>query len=99
MFLNKDARETPDIASDSVALTVTSPPFLDVVQYSSDNWLRCWFNGLDAENIAKHLTMAKSVTEWARVMESVFLELFRVTKEKGWVAFEVGEVRKGYDRP
>ena len=95
MFLNKDARETPDIASDSVALTVTSPPFLDVVQYSSDNWLRCWFNGLDAGNIAMHLTMAKSVTEWTRVMESVFLELFRVTKEKGWVAFEVGEVRKG----
>lgn len=95
MFLNKDARVTPEIASGSVALTVTSPPFLDVVQYSSDNWLRCWFNGLDAGSIAKHLTMAKSVTEWTGVMESVLRELFRVTKEEGWVAFEVGEVRKG----
>ena len=67
----------------------------DVVQYSSDNWLRFWFNGLDAGSIAKRLTMAKSVTEWTGVMESVLRELFRVTKEKGSVAFEVGEVRKG----
>ncbi len=95
LFLNTDARATPGIASGTVALTVTSPPFLDVVQYSNDNWLRCWFNGFDAGNIARHLTMAKSVTEWSGVMESVFRELFRVTKEKGWIAFEVGEVRKG----
>ncbi len=94
-FLNNDARATPNIPQGTVALTVTSPPFLDVVQYSHDNWLRCWFNGLDVGEIARQLTMAKSVTGWAVVMESVFLELYRVTKEKGWIAFEVGEVRKG----
>jgi len=95
MFLNNDARATPDIGEGTVALTVTSPPFLDVVQYSHDNWLRCWFNGLDAEEISRQLTMARSVTGWAIVMKSVFQELYRVTKEKGWIAFEVGEVRKG----
>ena len=38
-----------EISDGSVDLTVTSPPFLDVVQYAADNWLRCWFNGLDAD--------------------------------------------------
>ncbi len=28
-------------------------------------------------------------------MGSVFRELFRITKTGGWVAFEVGEIRKG----
>ena len=28
------------ISDNSVALTVTSPPFLDIVQYADDNWLR-----------------------------------------------------------
>ncbi|MGE4111464.1 MAG: DNA methyltransferase, partial [Burkholderiales bacterium] len=34
---------TPDIPDNSVQLTVTSPPFLNIVQYAKDNWLRCWF--------------------------------------------------------
>jgi len=50
-FLTHDARHTSEIEDNSVSLTVTSPPFLDVVQYKNDNWLRCWFCGLDAEDI------------------------------------------------
>jgi hypothetical protein len=29
------------------------------------------------------------------VMKDVFRELYRITAAEGWVAFEVGEVRKG----
>ena len=95
VFLSEDARFTQQIPSDSVDLTVTSPPFLDVVQYSQDNWLRCWFNSIDDKVIAEKITMAKTVEEWSRVMGDVFQELFRITKTGGWVAFEVGEVRGG----
>ena len=93
MFLNCEASCTPAIASDSVALTVTSPPFLNIVQYSKDNWMRCWFNFLDAQEISKHITMARTVEEWSAAMGPVFVELHRITKRGGWVAFEVGEVK------
>ena len=79
----------------SVGLTVTSPPFLDVVQYAADNWLRCWFNGFEADAIGAHITMARTVEQWTVRMSSVFAELARITAPGGWVAFEVGEVRKG----
>ena len=95
LFLTKDAGMTPEIGSETVQLTVTSPPFLDIVTYSKDNWLRCWFNGMDAESIAVGISTPKSVTEWSKIMGRVFHELYRVTKKNGWVAFEVGEVRKG----
>ena len=95
LFLIGDARKTPAIADGSVRLTVTSPPFLDIVQYREDNWLRCWFNGLDARTIGRKITMARTVGDWASVMGAVFAELFRITRPGGWVAFEVGEVRKG----
>lgn len=94
-FLCRDARFTPEIADQSVKLTVTSPPFLDVVQYAKDNWLRCWFNGISAEAAGERMTMAGSLGEWRRVMGDVFVELYRLTAPGGWVAFEVGEVRKG----
>ena len=41
------AQSTPAIDSGSVQLVVTSPPFLDIVQYAEDNWLRSWFAGID----------------------------------------------------
>jgi DNA modification methylase len=93
IFLTKDARETKTIHSNSVQLTVTSPPFLDVVDYIQDNWLRCWFNNLDANEIAKNITITRTLEEWSAVMLGVFRELFRITKNRGFVAFEVGEVR------
>jgi SAM-dependent methyltransferase len=94
-FLEGAAAETVAIPRNSVQLTVTSPPFLDVVQYAKDNWLRCWFNGLDAEDIGRRMTIMRSVDDWSVAMQKVFRELYRITRPGGWVAFEVGEVRRG----
>ena len=96
----KDARllvnqswNTPDIDSESVSLIVTSPPFLNVVQYDIDNWLRCWFLDIDSESV--ELTMCKKLEDWKIAMTKVFRELQRVLKPGGHIAFEVGEVHKG----
>lgn len=94
-FLNDDARFTSGIKKNSVALTVTSPPFLDIVNYNEDNWLRCWFNNIDAAEVARNITITKKLSEWEKVMGEVFQELYRITKQGGYVAFEVGEVRRG----
>ena len=76
-------------------LTITSSPFLDIVNYAQDKWLRCWFNDIDLENLAKKITMSKNIEDWSAKMSSVFKELNRVSKPKGVVAFEVGEIRNG----
>jgi DNA modification methylase len=94
-FLNEDARFTPRIKDNSVHLTVTSPPFLDLVNYAEDNWLRCWFNNIDTAEVARKITVAKKLDEWEKVMLEVFRELYRITKRNGHVAFEVGEIRRG----
>jgi len=95
LFVNSDARYTTVIPDNTVQLTVTSPPFLNIVQYSADNWLRCWFNNSDSEAIGQKITMSRTVEQWSGVMGDVFKELYRITKTGGWVAFEVGEVRNG----
>ncbi len=93
LLLTQPSQATPQIASDSVKLVVTSPPFLDVVQYEVDNWLRCWFLGVDSKSVK--ITMAKKVDAWQTVMTEVFRELYRVLQPGGHVAFEVGEVHRG----
>ena len=93
LLITGSCDETPTIDADSVSLVVTSPPFLDVVDYQKDNWLRCWFNGLDAESIS--IWQLKKVEDWMAAMTRVFTELRRILVRGGHVAFEVGEVRGG----
>lgn len=93
-ILSHRAWNTSGIADDSIHLTVTSPPFLDTVDYAQDNWLRCWFNGIDRAKVADRLTVVRSLDEWCGAMSRVFCELYRMTSPNGVVAFEVGEIRK-----
>lgn len=92
-FTCEDSEATLEIESSSVDLAITSPPFLDIVNYAADNWLRCWFIGINANRV--NLSIIPKVEDWQRKMTRVFFELHRVLKPEGFVAFEVGEVRNG----
>jgi hypothetical protein len=87
------ASSTPALATGSVDLVVTSPPFLDVVDYRGDNWLRCWFCGVDAS--AVDVSTPREVATWQGFITGAFTELSRVVRPGGHVAFEVGEVKGG----
>jgi len=92
-LLNSPADATRDLPANSVSLVVTSPPFLDIVQYADDNWLRCWFLGIDPKSV--QLTAPRKLEAWQLAMTEVFRELHRTLKPGGHVAFEVGEIRGG----
>lgn len=82
-----------DIDAGVVDLTVTSPPFLDIVQYASDNWLRCWFADIDPSAVA--IDIHRTESAWTSMVERVLKEQSRVLRSGGYIAFEVGEVRNG----
>ncbi len=96
LLLTSPADATPQLAGNSVDLVVTSPPFLNVVDYATDNWLRCWFLALDAKSVK--LTIPSRLDTWQEAMTAVFRELHRTLKPGGHVAFEVGEVHGGETR-
>lgn len=83
----------PEIADSSVDLLVTSPPFLDIVQYAADNWLRCWFADIDPSTVA--IDTHRTTEAWAKMVREVMREQARIIRSGGYVAFEVGEVRSG----
>jgi len=87
------AQSTPAIGSGSVQLVVTSPPFLDIVQYADDNWLRSWFAGIDVTQVA--IAQHRTEAAWQAMVRNTLIELARVVRSGGHVAFEVGEVRNG----
>ncbi len=93
LLLTGSATATPALADAAVDLVVTSPPFLDIVDYEGDNWLRCWFAGIapGSVKIARH----RDATAWEGFVRDTFRELARVVRPGGFVCFEVGEVRGG----
>ena len=87
------ACHTPAFEDASVTLAVTSPPFLDVVDYRTDNWLRCWFCGIDGGAVP--VTQAKQTEGWKEFVAATLREVRRMLRPGGHVAFEVGEIRGG----
>ena len=81
------------IPAASVALVVTSPPFLNIVQYAADNWLRCWFAGIDVGGVA--IGMHRTEAAWTGMVRETLVEQARVRRPGGHFTFEVGEVRHG----
>ncbi len=87
------AHDIQPIGNSSASLVVTSPSFLDVVDYKVDNWLRCWFNNIDPDAVL--IWAYRRPEDWCAAMESAFRQLERVLIPGGWVVFEVGEVSQG----
>jgi hypothetical protein len=93
LFTSEDAGFNKHIQDNSVDLTVTSPPFLDIVKYDADNWLRCYVNNIGLREI--NISMLKSEELWNEKMRQTLSDLHRVSKPNGYAVFDVGEVRCG----
>lgn len=87
-----DARDMNWIPANAVDLIVTSPPFLDKVDYITDNWLEFWFAGINPNSFSSKLVMCSSLDEWTRFIHDVLSEMLRVLKPRGYAVVEVGEV-------
>jgi DNA modification methylase len=94
-YYQDDVRHLNSFTGGSIDLVVTSPPFLNVVQYAQDNWLRCWFNGIDAKSVEEDIFVTANLDKWREFIGQAMTALHRVMRPDGVVAFEVGEVRGG----
>ena len=92
-FLRQSVEAPFEYAGPPAALAITSPPFLNVVNYRQDNWMRCWFAGVDPDAVA--VTQTAKLEEWKRLVRRALANVAAVTRPGGAFAFEVGEVRRG----
>lgn len=79
-ILRGDSKDLSKIGGPKVALTVTSPPYHNAINYhehqTSDNWYRG--------------TGGSSIDSWLDEMKKVFSEVFKVTKPGGYCCIVIG---------
>ncbi|MCY4060671.1 MAG: hypothetical protein OXG44_22065 [Gammaproteobacteria bacterium] len=92
-FLQQAASEPFAWDGPPVSLAVTSPPFLNVVDYKGDNWMRCWFAGIDPDTVG--VTQTGSLGAWKALVRAALDHVAAISAPGAVFAFEVGEVRKG----
>ncbi|RHX89914.1 site-specific DNA-methyltransferase [Leptospira stimsonii] len=80
---------------DSVTdLVITSPPFLDKVNYEEDNWLRYWFLEIELPDHKKP-SIFSTLSGWTDFIHGTLEELSRVLRPQGVCVMEVGDIKKG----
>jgi len=76
----------------SVDFILTSPPFLGVINYIDDNWLRFWFLGYNREKLRKVLIQTNNLEEYKQFLLVSMKEMHRVLKPNKTCVVEVGDV-------
>lgn len=90
-----DAREET-LPPNSVDLVVTSPPYMRVLDYSWNNWLRLWWLGVDRKTEREDLTLTSDESSYRSFVADTLQQLDRVVTDDGYVVIVVGDVRKRY---
>jgi hypothetical protein len=90
------------LAEGSVDLVVTSPPYLQVVNYAQSNWIRLWLLGHDEvgreqgagrKKLNAVLDHRHTYTSYCDFMRRTALGVQRVLKKDGVAVFVIGDVK------
>jgi site-specific DNA-methyltransferase (adenine-specific) len=89
------------IGTGSVDLLLTSPPYLDVVNYGTSNWIRLWWLGVDEvardagkgrRNLNAKLDHRHTYGSYVEFMRRTLAATKRVLKKSGVAVFVIGDV-------
>ncbi|GIG53332.1 DNA methyltransferase [Demequina activiva] len=94
--------EGSKIAEQSVDLVLTSPPYLQVVNYAQSNWIRLWLLGTDEvgreqgagrKQLDAVLDHRHTYASYCRFMQKTALGIQRVLKRDGVAVLVIGDVK------
>lgn len=77
-----------------VSLILTSPPYLGIVNYAKQNWIRGWFLNQDPEKVSAELDDDLNLEEWIQFSKDIVMQLKTFLKKDGVAVFIIGDVAK-----
>lgn len=89
---HKDVRHL-DLAEKSISAVVTSPPYMNTLDYVRDNRLRLWFLGYKRKKYSDK-DSPKNLKEFKRLITDFFVVVDRVLRPRKKIVIVVGEVNK-----
>lgn len=75
-----NSRDLSQLPPNKIALTVTSPPYHNAINYQEHQDTEKWYRG----------TVERSLEDWLEEMRAVFSEVYRITKPGGFCCIVIG---------
>lgn len=79
-IINADSKDLSKIGKNKVALTVTSPPYHNAINYTEHTTSKKWYRG----------TVGGTLENWLNEMKTVFSQVYQVTKPGGFCCIVIG---------
>lgn len=92
-ILRGDAREL-NLEDESMDMILTSPPYMRVLSYTWNNWIRLWWLGDDRQAERDNLDITSDVTKYRSFIRECLKEMYRVLKQDTVTVLIVGDVKK-----
>ncbi|MDE1814274.1 MAG: site-specific DNA-methyltransferase [Thaumarchaeota archaeon] len=84
-----DSKDLSHLPDNTIALTVTSPPYHNAINYQEHQDTTKWYRG----------TVEISIGDWLEEMRTIFSEVYRVTKPGGFCCIVIGnEIIEGKNK-
>ncbi len=77
-----------------VDLLLTSPPYLGIVNYARQNWIRSWFLNADPIEVSSKLDDDLNLFEWVKFSKDTLIEFKKFLKPTGVAVLVIGDVAK-----
>ncbi len=77
-----------------VDLLLTSPPYLGIVNYAKQNWIRSWFLNSDPIEVSEKLDDDLNINQWVQFSKKTLTEFKKMLKPNGVAVFVIGDVAK-----
>lgn len=77
-----------------VDLLLTSPPYLGIVNYARQNWIRSWFLDANPEEVSERIDDNLNLFEWIKFSKETLIEFKQLMKPNGVCVFVIGDVAK-----
>ena len=78
----------------NVSLILTSPPYLGIVNYAKQNWIRGWFMNENSAEVSATLDDDLNLQEWIQFSKDIAEQLKTFLKKDGVAVFVIGDVAK-----
>lgn len=79
------------LQENSIDAVISSPPYMNTLDYARDNRLRLWFLGY--QNFKKFDEVSpKNIGEFQRLMRNVMENIYPALKKKGYCIFVLGDI-------
>ena len=94
MFFQDATQPNKNIKNGSIDLVITSPPYLNIVNYTRSNWLKLWLLGYQRETLKEKIRLSNTLKfdQYISFIKNYLNAIYSKLKNKAKVCLIVGDV-------